>query len=117
METGPEKMQATPTGLNSQPSLQNDSKPPLLRRLFAVLLRGYRLLISPLLGQRCRFEPSCSRYAEQAVLAHGIFKGTWLALRRIGRCHPWHEGGYDPVPGPLQHHCEQPIGRSHPPHS
>ncbi len=71
----------------------------LIRSSFASLIQAYRLLISPLLGQRCRFEPSCSRYAEEAIMTHGVFKGSGLALRRIARCHPWNEGGYDPVPG------------------
>lgn len=63
-----------------------------------VLLDGYRLVISPLLGQHCRFHPSCSRYARDALQAHGLVTGLSLALRRILRCHPWHEGGIDPVP-------------------
>ena len=62
------------------------------------LLRGYRLLISPLYGQVCRYHPSCSAYALEAVTRHGALKGSWLAVRRIGRCHPWAAGGYDPVP-------------------
>jgi len=55
-------------------------------------------LISPFLGQNCRFYPSCSKYAEEAITVHGGIKGSWLAIKRIGRCHPWHEGGIDPVP-------------------
>lgn len=62
------------------------------------LIRLYQLLISPLLGPRCRFHPSCSRYAAEALAEHGPLRGTWLAVRRIGRCHPFHPGGYDPVP-------------------
>lgn len=64
------------------------------------LLRLYRLLISPLYGQVCRYHPSCSAYALEAVTVHGSIKGTWLAARRLGRCHPWAAGGYDPVPRP-----------------
>lgn len=63
-----------------------------------LLLRAYQLAISPMLGSRCRFEPSCSQYAMDALRRHGLLRGLWLATRRIGRCHPWHEGGYDPVP-------------------
>ena len=58
----------------------------------------YRLLISPWLGANCRFEPTCSTYALEALREHGAFRGTWLAARRIGRCHPWGGSGYDPVP-------------------
>ena len=63
------------------------------------LFRGYRLFVSPLLGASCRFYPSCSRYAEDAIEAHGFWKGGWLAAHRVCRCGPWHPGGYDPVPG------------------
>ncbi len=61
-------------------------------------LRAYQFVISPLLGPRCRFHPSCSEYAHEAVGIHGPLRGSWLALRRIARCHPWHPGGFDPVP-------------------
>lgn len=61
-------------------------------------IRGYQLVISPLLGPRCRFHPSCSQYAIEALQTHGVARGTWLALRRILRCHPLHPGGHDPVP-------------------
>lgn len=62
------------------------------------LIRCYRLLASPLLGPRCRFHPSCSEYAAEALQRHGLVKGLWLALRRVASCHPWHPGGFDPVP-------------------
>lgn len=69
-----------------------------MRSLILVILRCYRYGISPLFAPHCRFHPSCSSYAEQALVEHGVIKGLWLSLRRIGRCHPWHPGGYDPVP-------------------
>ncbi len=70
-----------------------------MQRLLILTLRAYRLLVSPLLGPRCRFYPSCSDYAEEAVRLHGPWRGGLMALRRVGRCHPWHPGGVDPVPG------------------
>jgi putative membrane protein insertion efficiency factor len=63
------------------------------------LVRGYRLAISPWLGPRCRFQPTCSEYALQALRRHGAVRGSALAARRIARCHPWGASGYDPVPG------------------
>lgn len=71
----------------------------ILRRSIGLLLRAYQLLISPVLGNHCRFYPSCSQYAIEAVDRHGVARGGWLAIRRLGRCHPWHPGGFDPVPG------------------
>ncbi len=70
----------------------------LLVRPVLLIIRGYQLAISPMLGDRCRFHPSCSDYAMEALSRHGLFRGLWLATRRVGRCHPWHPGGYDPVP-------------------
>lgn len=75
------------------------------------LILVYRWTLSPLLGPRCRFYPSCSAYALEAVDSHGALRGLWLALRRIGRCHPWHPGGYDPVPARLDR-CRDPDCKS-----
>lgn len=66
--------------------------------LAIVLLRTYQLALSPLLGPCCRFEPSCSQFAIEAVQRHGVVRGIWLSVRRIGRCHPFGGMGYDPVP-------------------
>ena len=70
-----------------------------LKWLFITLIRGYQLCISPYLGQNCRFYPSYSQYALEAVALHGCVKGFFLALKRLGKCHPWQPGGLDPVPG------------------
>jgi len=69
-----------------------------VKYVLIVLLKAYRAVISPLYGQVCRYHPSCSAYALGAVTEHGALKGTWLAGRRLLRCHPWAPGGYDPVP-------------------
>lgn len=69
-----------------------------MRKIFVLIIQGYRLLISPFLGSNCRFYPSCSEYAQQAIMEHGVLRGLWLSLKRLGRCHPWHAGGIDPVP-------------------
>ncbi len=69
-----------------------------MRALLILMIRGYKYLISPLMANHCRFHPTCSSYAEMAIREHGALKGSWLALRRLGKCHPWHPGGIDPVP-------------------
>jgi uncharacterized protein len=69
-----------------------------MRSIAIFLIRGYQLLLSPLLGNNCRFHPTCSEYAIEAIRAHGAARGLWLAVRRIGRCHPWGGAGHDPVP-------------------
>ena len=65
-----------------------------------LLVRIYQVLISPLLPSTCRYQPTCSHYTIEALQKHGLFKGTWLAAKRIGSCHPWGGSGYDPVPEP-----------------
>ena len=69
-----------------------------LNRLLVSLLRAYQLLLSPMLGQNCRFYPTCSNYSIEAIRVHGAARGSYLALRRVCRCHPWNEGGVDLVP-------------------
>ncbi|MDP1520755.1 membrane protein insertion efficiency factor YidD [Porticoccus litoralis] len=74
----------------------------MIRAAIISLIRGYQYLVSPLLGNRCRFHPTCSCYAIEAVNHHGTLKGGYLTLRRLIKCHPFHPGGYDPVPEPEQ---------------
>jgi uncharacterized protein len=71
-----------------------------MRHLAAFLIRLYQWTVSPLLGPACRFHPSCSQYALEALLRFGVLRGSVLALKRLARCHPWHPGGFDPVPAP-----------------
>ncbi|HYJ40464.1 MAG TPA: membrane protein insertion efficiency factor YidD [Steroidobacteraceae bacterium] len=78
-----------------------------MRFVLKYLIRGYQLAISPLLGPRCRFYPTCSQYAIEAIETHGALRGVWLTIKRISRCHPWHEGGFDPVPACLNHSHDQ----------
>jgi putative membrane protein insertion efficiency factor len=69
-----------------------------MTRLMLFVIRAYRYLLSPWWGNQCRFDPTCSEYAMQAIEEHGSLRGSWLALRRLTKCHPWHRGGFDPVP-------------------
>lgn len=69
-----------------------------MKTLLVICVRGYQLLLSPLLGPRCRFYPSCSTYAVQSLQRHGGLRGSWLSIRRLARCHPWNPGGVDLVP-------------------
>jgi putative membrane protein insertion efficiency factor len=85
----------------------------VIRSLLLLLLRIYRATLSPLLGNVCRFEPSCSRYATACIERFGPARGSWLAARRLVKCHPFHPGGYDPPPS-LPCHCDahaSPDGR------
>ena len=77
-----------------------------MKHVLVWLIRGYQLFLSPLLGRNCRFYPTCSHYAREAIEKHGALKGVWLAIRRIGRCNPWHEGGVDLVPEPAKAGCQ-----------
>lgn len=72
----------------------------IISKILIAIIRLYRMALSPLLGHCCRFEPSCSTYAIEAITIHGCLKGSWLALRRVLRCHPWHPGGKDEVDKP-----------------
>jgi uncharacterized protein len=73
-----------------------------MRPLVVFLIKAYQTILSPFVGQHCRFYPSCSAYAVEAVEKHGALRGLWLSMKRLSRCHPWHEGGVDPVPEPTK---------------
>lgn len=77
-----------------------------MRALLSALIKAYRYALSPLMGNNCRFHPSCSAYALEAIEEHGALRGSYLALRRLLRCHPWHQGGYDPVPSHSHTTCD-----------
>ncbi|MGH2718008.1 MAG: membrane protein insertion efficiency factor YidD [Actinomycetota bacterium] len=81
--------------MSDQPSTSRQ----LPRRAAVGAIHLYQLFLSPLLGARCRFYPSCSSYAAEAISAYGLARGSWLAAKRLGKCHPWHPGGFDYVPG------------------
>jgi putative membrane protein insertion efficiency factor len=69
-----------------------------MKKILMIIIRGYQLFLSPVLGSNCRYAPSCSHYTHQAIARYGTVKGVWLGIKRILRCHPWADGGYDPVP-------------------
>jgi len=81
-----------------------------MRLVLIALVRAYQLFLSPWFGSHCRFTPTCSHYALDALRGHGALRGSWLSLKRIGRCHPWCAGGHDPVPPPrLKNHNENTL--------
>ncbi len=86
----------------------------MIRSIFISILRGYQYLISPLLGNRCRFHPSCSEYMIESVQKFGVFKGFYLGLKRLARCQPMCEGGFDPVPENLSDKQTKPSGKKLP---
>ena len=75
-----------------------------MRRILIFLISCYKAVLSPFMGNNCRFYPSCSSYAIEAIESHGAIKGSYLALKRLSKCHPWHEGGIDPVPSCTHSH-------------
>ncbi len=83
-----------------------------MKYVLIALLKAYRFAISPLYGQVCRYHPTCSAYALEAVQAHGALRGTWLAMRRVARCHPWAAGGFDPVPPSKNRRSSTPLSSS-----
>jgi hypothetical protein len=83
-----------------------------MRTLVLILIKGYRMVISPWLGNHCRFTPTCSHYSITAIERFGLLRGGWLSLRRIGSCHPWHAGGIDPVP---EQNCNNSTSQEQPP--
>ncbi|HEY9035832.1 MAG TPA: membrane protein insertion efficiency factor YidD [Pseudomonadales bacterium] len=78
-----------------------------MKKSVRFLILAYRMLLRPWLGQHCRFHPSCSEYALEALEIHGGLRGSWFAIKRLSRCHPWCEGGLDPVPPAQHHHCSR----------
>ena len=100
------------------PGSRPNAAGPLARLLLIAPIRFYRFFLSPWIGQQCRYTPTCSAYAIEAIERHGPWTGLWLAVRRIGRCHPWAPGGLDPVPEPRprgskNHHCNHPKPDRH----
>jgi putative membrane protein insertion efficiency factor len=80
-----------------------------MKLFFIWLIKGYRMFISPLFPPTCRFQPTCSMYAIEAIERFGVWRGGWMATRRILRCHPFHPGGYDPVPEATTHGCNHAL--------
>ncbi|MFB4304920.1 membrane protein insertion efficiency factor YidD [Actinomadura sp. GTD37] len=95
----------------ASPAQHEAGRPGPVAYVLILLVRAYRRFLSPLLGQQCRFHPTCSAYGLEALQVHGALRGTWLTARRIARCHPFNPGGYDPVP-PKKTSGEPPSGES-----
>lgn len=107
-EPGPRQRPLLPLLRACRPAPGQEQRRPeqglaMLRRLFVLPIRFYQLFISPVLPPACRFYPTCSAYALEAIMTHGVLRGGWLALRRLARCHPWGGSGYDPVPPARRH--------------
>lgn len=98
------KTHSTKQTASSEKSVKEPIKVSLFARLLLLPIYFYRYAISPLIGPRCRFYPTCSTYAVEAIKIHGAIKGGYLAIKRILRCHPFSEGGEDPVPSCCKHH-------------
>ncbi len=81
-------------------SAANERRPSPAAKALMGAVRGYQKVLSPAMGGNCRYYPSCSEYGYDAIRLHGAFRGSWMAVKRIGRCQPFHEGGFDPVPEP-----------------
>ena len=81
-----------------------DRRPSPVARALGAVIRAYQMVVSPLLGQRCRFAPSCSEYSRESILRFGALYGSWLTVRRLARCQPFAAGGWDPVPHERHHH-------------
>ena len=94
----PKRPSSSPEPSSSSRTHADGAVSALTGRALLGVLRGYQLVVAPLLGPTCRFAPSCSAYAMEAIRRHGLVAGSVLAMRRLGRCHPWNHGGYDPVP-------------------
>jgi len=93
----PKRLPSSPEH-SSSPSPSDRPRSGVAARVVIALLRAYRLTLAPALPPSCRFAPSCSAFAIEAIGTHGVLRGGWLAARRLGRCHPWSLGGHDPVP-------------------
>ena len=96
--SSPDEAPGSGAGPDSPPETGAGLASRIARRIAVGAVRAYQLFISPLFGPMCRFQPTCSEYMRRAVLTHGVVRGVFLGVKRIFRCHPWNEGGYDPVP-------------------